>query len=75
MGWLVCPSPNLHLEMMLEVDLLKTSLSHTRWVNLKIMFHTLSPKTTGRGISGRGCGSCFGKIVEATYLPGKIPVI
>ena len=29
---------------------------------------TLSPTTTGVGISGRGCAAWFGKMVEATYL-------
>ena len=33
-----------------------------------IVFLTLSPKTTGDGISGKGWALWSGKIVEATYL-------
>ena len=32
------------------------------------IFWTLSPKTRGVGISGRGCAAWFGNMVEATYL-------
>ena len=37
-------------------------------IQLKRICCTLSPKTTGVGISGRGCAVWFGKMVEATYL-------